>query len=81
MKDIPTINTVITTYFEGNTDVDIIPVKRLMPALIQAGVFLKDKKNGLPIRLVLRALDEKNERAQIPFATLHLLAAIRRLSY
>jgi len=66
MKDISVINTVISTYFEENTDVDITPVKRLMPALIKAGVFQKDKKNGLPIRMILKSLDQKNELAQIP---------------
>ncbi len=71
MKDISTINAVIAAYFEENADVDIIPVKRLMPQFIKAGVFLKDKKNGLPIRLVLRGLDEKDELTKVP--SLHVV--------
>lgn len=71
MKDISKINEVISAYFEAHSDADIIPVKRLMPKFIAAGVFVKDKKNGLPIRLVLRELDEKNELHLIP--SLHVV--------
>ena len=37
-----------------------------MPALVENGVFEQDKKNGMPLRQVLRALDVKNELEKIP---------------
>jgi hypothetical protein len=63
---IPSINEVIADYFKHNPEVEWIPVKQLMPALIAAGVFHKDEKRGLPIRLVLRALDAENNLDKIP---------------
>lgn len=67
MSKIPLINKVITDYFELNRSVKIIPAKDMMPYFILAGIFTKDDKNGLPIRSVLRRLDEKNQLNQIPF--------------
>ncbi|HEX8016609.1 MAG TPA: hypothetical protein VF465_15375 [Flavobacterium sp.] len=67
MSKINQINKVITDYFELNTSVKIIPSKDMMPYFILAGIFSKDNKNGLPIRSVLRRLDEKNQLHQIPF--------------
>lgn len=70
MKDlskIESINKVIEEYFKANTSLTIVPVKNLMPAFINAGIFSKDIKKGLPIRLVLRELDKENELASIPF--------------
>jgi hypothetical protein len=69
MSKITQINKVITDYFELNTSVKIIPAKDMMPYFILAGVFVKDNKNGLPIRNVLRRLDEKNELHKIPFVS------------
>lgn len=63
------INTIISEYFENNKTVNCLTAKDLMPTLVKEGVFSKDEKNGLPLRKVLRALDEKNELAAIP--TLH----------
>jgi hypothetical protein len=60
------INEVIAAYFKKNTTVEWIPVKLLMPALIEAGVFHKDVKRGLPLRNVLRALDEEKTLDKIP---------------
>jgi hypothetical protein len=65
-ENIVRINQVITHYFNTNTSIDWIPVKAIMPALIEAGVFNKDEKKGLPIRKVLRKLDLKSELAKIP---------------
>ncbi|WP_299434522.1 hypothetical protein [uncultured Aquimarina sp.] len=73
-ENIVKINEVITHYFNTNPSIDWIPAKAIMPALIEAGVFNKDKKKGLPIRKVLRKLDEESQLAKIP--TIH---AERRL--
>lgn len=62
------INKVVKSYFEKNKDVDIVPAKDLMPEFIKAGIFIKDHKNGLPIRKVLRDLKETNQLHLIPFA-------------
>lgn len=63
------INSIISEYFENNKNVNCLTAKDLMPTLIKGGVFAKDEKNGLPLRKVIRALDEINELAKIP--TLH----------
>lgn len=65
-ENIVKINEVITHYFNANTSIDWIPVKAIMPALIEAGVFNKDEKKGLPIRKVLRKLDLESKLAEIP---------------
>lgn len=67
MSKISQINKVLQEYFEVNKSISVIPAKDMMPYFILAGVFPKDNKNGLPIRAVLRRLDEKNELHQIPF--------------
>ena len=70
MKDlskIEKINTVIEEYFKANATLTIAPVKDLMLAFIKAGIFTKDNKKGLPIRLILRELDDSNQLALIPF--------------
>ena len=61
------INNVIKQFFDQNPSIDKIPVKDLMPEFIKAGVFIKDHRNGLPIRKVLRELDEENELDRIPY--------------
>jgi hypothetical protein len=63
---IASINEVIAAYFKNNPTVEWIPVKLLMPTLIEAGVFHKDVKKGLPLRNVLRALDEEKALDKIP---------------
>ncbi|WP_199535555.1 hypothetical protein [Rhodohalobacter sp. SW132] len=45
----------------------MIPAKDLMPEFIEAGIYNKDHRNGLPIRNDLRELDEKGELNSIPF--------------
>ncbi len=67
MSKINQINKVLLDYFEINKSVGRIPAKDMMPYFILSGVFEKDTKNGLPIRAVLRRLDEKNQLNQIPF--------------
>lgn len=65
-ENIAKINEVVTHYFELNPSVDWIPVKVVMPALIEAGVFVKDERKGLPLRKVLRRLDEQSALEKIP---------------
>ena len=65
-ENLKKINEVISHYFDENASVDWIPVKAIMPALIEAGIFTKDKKKGLPIRKVLRELDKESALAKIP---------------
>ncbi|GGG52514.1 hypothetical protein [Bizionia arctica] len=60
------INKVIENYFKTHTDTDWIPAKDIMQDLIQAGVFTKDQKKGLPLRKFLRALDKENVLDTIP---------------
>ena len=60
------INEVIAEYFKTHKE-DWIAAKDIMPALINAGVFSKDQKKGLPLRKVLRKLDEENSLDKIPF--------------
>lgn len=70
MKDlskIEKINKVVEEYFKANSTLTIAPVKDLMSVFIKAGIFTKDSKKGLPIRLILRELDKSNELALIPF--------------
>lgn len=65
-ENIAKINAVITQYFDTNTAIDWIPVKTIMPALVEAGIFEKDVKKGFPMRKVLRRLDQKSELDKIP---------------
>lgn len=67
MNKITQINFVLKEYFGLNKSVTIIPAKDMMPYFILAGIFVKDSKNGLPIRNLLRRLDEKNKLHLIPF--------------
>ncbi|MEP1032360.1 hypothetical protein [Ekhidna sp.] len=61
------INHVVSSYFEEKKTEDTVAVKELMPYFIEAGIFTSDHKKGLPIRKVLRALDEQNALDKIPF--------------
>ena len=67
MEKIAQINKVIKDYFEKNKTVFEIPAKDLMPEFIKAKVFVADQKNGLPIRRLLRKLDENNQLYLIPY--------------
>jgi len=63
---IASINIVIADYFKNNPQIEWLPVKGIMPALIAAGVFYKDEKKGLPFRKVLRTLDLEKALDKIP---------------
>lgn len=67
MDKITKINLVLKEYFALNNSIAIIPAKDLMPYFILAGIFPADHRNGLPIRAILRKLDEKNQLHLIPF--------------
>ena len=60
------INAVIAAYFENSTKEDWVPAKVMMTDLIKAEVFIKDEKNGMPLRRVFRDLDKNNSLDQIP---------------
>src|SRR5690606_2600377 len=66
MEKLKAIQKVVEDYFYNNPSVSIIPAKDLMPYFIKANIFSKDEKNGLPIRKVLRLLDERNELHLLP---------------
>jgi len=66
-EKIARINEVVTDYFKNNLSVNKILAKDLMPEFIKAGIFNKDyERKGLPIRNLLRKLDNKNELNEIP---------------
>lgn len=67
MEKISQINAVVKSFFEKNKSVSEILAKDLMPDFVKAGIFKEDKKNGLPIRTILRKLDEQNQLHLIPF--------------
>lgn len=60
------INEAVDSYFESHPEIDFFPAKKLMPALIEGGVFDRDRKNGLPLRQELKLLDENDELSLIP---------------
>ena len=67
LKKIEAINTVLEVYFKQNKEISIIPVKKIMPNFITAGIFIKDKKSGLPIRKIIRELDIEKKLDLIPY--------------
>ncbi|MCR4809370.1 MAG: hypothetical protein K5896_05880 [Prevotella sp.] len=42
------INKVLKDYFTNNPGASVVPAKDFMPLFIEAGIFNKDEKNGLP---------------------------------
>ncbi len=67
ISKIDNINSVIKLYFTQNVLESKISAKDLMPQFINAGIFDKDEKNGLPIRKILRELDKRNNLSMIPY--------------
>ena len=67
MNKITLINNVLQNYFDQNKNITLVPAKELMPHFIKAGIFPCDKKNGLPIREILRKLDRLRQLNLIPF--------------
>ncbi|MEO6902089.1 MAG: hypothetical protein ABI315_02965 [Bacteroidia bacterium] len=64
---IKSINDTIEAFFNNDSALKIVPAKELMPAFIKAGIFIKDNKNGKPIRDILRELDQANKLQLIPY--------------
>ena len=60
------INKVVSDYFASHASVDKIPAKDLMEEFIAAGIFKADHKNGLPIRDLLRELDDLGRLSELP---------------
>jgi hypothetical protein len=60
------INEVVANFFEENEHKEWIPIKDIMQDLVEAEVFTKDVKKGMPFRKVLRALDKAKELDKIP---------------
>lgn len=60
------INEIVKDFFEKNTDKEMIAAKHIMPFLVEAGVFEKDVKKGMPLRKLLRAMDKENTLDLIP---------------
>lgn len=67
LTKIPAINRAIQQFFDANPTIKQVPAKELMPYFIKAGIFDADRKGGLPIREILRALDKSNQLPKIPF--------------
>ena len=66
-EKISKINQVLDEYFKTHTQ--RILAKDFMPKFIKAGIFINDddERPGLPIRIILRKLDKKNELYKIPY--------------
>lgn len=65
-EKIKRINAVLASFFSKHKG-ETVKAKDMMPAFIEADIFEADRKNGLPIRQLLRDLDETNSLALIPF--------------
>lgn len=61
------INQILSVYFEKYPEISKVPAKDLMPLFIEAGIFDKNYKDGLPIRNLLRELDKKGQHNRIPY--------------
>lgn len=65
-NNVQAINEVVDAYFIANPEVDCFAANKLMPLLVEKGVFNVDKKNGLPLRQVLREMDKNKELESLP---------------
>ncbi|MCD6366090.1 MAG: mismatch-specific DNA-glycosylase [Bacteroidales bacterium] len=63
---IRTINNVVAEYFKLNPNVTKVAAKDLMFFFIEAGVFNKNYRDGLPVRKFFRKLDAMNQLSKIP---------------
>ena len=62
------INSVLSAYFADKTNPRQVPAFKLMGLFIDKGIFNKDHRNGLPIRNVLRKLNNEGRLHDIPYA-------------
>ena len=62
------INQVLGDFFEKNKGIKRIPALDMMEYFVEAGIFNTDyDRPGLPIRKLLRELDENNQLNLIPY--------------
>jgi len=61
------VNAALEEYFTKHPHCGSIPAKDLMPYFIAKGIFSKDQKEGLPIRRLLRELDDAGMLELIPY--------------
>ena len=66
LKKIEKINCVLADYFSKHKG-EKVRAKDMMERFIEAGIFQSDIREGLPIRKLLRELDEKNMLHLIPY--------------
>lgn len=69
---IQAINSVLSAYFADKTNPRQVPALELMGLFIDKGIFNKDHRNGLPIRNVLRKLNNEGRLHDIPYAHVEL---------
>lgn len=67
LQKIEKINQTIEAWFKKNPSVKKVEAKDLMLDFIKSGVFAKDRKEGLPIRDILRKLEKSDQLNQIPY--------------
>lgn len=65
---IKAINSVLSAYFADKTNPRQVPALELMGLFINKGIFNKDHRNGLPIRNILRKLNNEGCLHDIPYA-------------
>jgi len=58
----------VSEYFEKHPQEKTVQAKKLMPWLIEKGIFNTDNKDGKPIRQLLRDLNRENRLHLIPQA-------------
>lgn len=61
------INIALAEFFSQESNPQRLQAKDLMPLFVEKGIFKNDHKNGLPIRKLLRELDESNNLSAIPY--------------
>lgn len=66
-KRILEINNVLRDYFAKYPKSGMILAKEFMPLFIEKSIFNKDYRDGLPIRKVLRELDDEDLLDKIPY--------------
>jgi len=54
------IDQVVRDYFQAHPGPHEVLAQKLMPLFIEKGIFFKNHRNGLPIRSLLRLLDQEN---------------------
>lgn len=66
-EKIKIINDTLKEYFASASNPRKVLAKDLMSEFIMAGAFMSDNKGGLPLRKLLRELDEANMLSAIPY--------------